>query len=113
VVATSVVSPDDDLMTGGGQSRVVLDGCGLLALVDTGSAGSMINGRGLDRLGLTPTGLARDPVAGMAGVNGRLQARRHWFGEFRIGPVIMARPEFLVSGVLEGGFKDCLKECLG
>jgi len=83
---------------------VVLDGCSLQALVDTGSAGSMINGRGLDRLGLTPAGLARDPVAGMAGVNGRLQARRHWFGEFRVGPVIMARPELLVSGVPEGGF---------
>jgi predicted aspartyl protease len=83
---------------------VVLDGCGLLALVDTGSTASVINGRGLYRLGLTPARLARDPIVALAGVNGRLPARLHRFTELRLGSLTVGKPEFLASGVPEGGF---------
>jgi predicted aspartyl protease len=83
---------------------VVLNGCGLLALVDTGSTGSIINARGLSRLGLTPARLARDVSVSMLGVGGRYPARLHRFTELRIGSLTIPKPALAASTVPEAGF---------
>jgi predicted aspartyl protease len=83
---------------------VALDGFSMTALVDTGSTVSMINSRGLHRLGLTPARLERDIIVSVAGVAGRLSARLHRFAELRIAAVTVATPEILVASVPETGF---------
>jgi hypothetical protein len=83
-------------------AQVVLDGCNLLALVGTG--GSLINTRGLYRVGLTPERLERDRIVSLEVVGGRLPARLHGFRQLRLGSVTILKPEIVVSSVPEAGF---------
>eukprot|EP01037_Dinobryon_pediforme_P012367 gene12367-12454_t len=43
-------------------AKVTLDGRELVALIDTGASGSLLNARGMHRMGLTPADATRDPV---------------------------------------------------
>jgi len=83
---------------------LTLDGCDLAALVDTGATSSVINARGLYRLGLTPERLGRDEIVSLTGVNGRLPVHLHRFANLSIGPLNITSPKILAARVPEAGF---------
>jgi Aspartyl protease len=72
---------------------VELDGRTLRTEIDSGSAVWLLTASGIDRLGLTPDVLARDPAGAMHGV-GRftLGTRRHRFDILRVGTERIADP---------------------
>jgi len=81
-----------------------LDGVDLIGLVDTGAAASLVNARGLYRLGLSPERLADDPVVSLVGLGGRIPARPHRFTELDFGGFGIARPLLLTAAVPEIGY---------
>jgi len=83
---------------------VRLDGRALVALVDTGAAGSMLNRRGMARLGLTPAALRGDRAAEMAALGGRTAGWWHRFGSCSVGSLSVPAPSMLVAEVPEPGF---------
>jgi predicted aspartyl protease len=64
---------------------VTLDGHELTALVDTGASNSLLNARGMHRMGVTPVEAARDPAMSSLAIGGRFAANFHRFGELRLG----------------------------
>ena len=83
---------------------VRLDGHDLIALLDTGADRSLINARGLYRLGLTPAAIAPDPFVTAAAIGGRFQAQAHRFAEFSFGPIRLPAPLLMVIDQPEAGF---------
>jgi hypothetical protein len=81
-----------------------LDGHELTALVDTGASTSLINARGLYRLGLTPQRLAHDPVIGDLGLGGMLKVHEHRFTDLRFGPLTLHNPVLLTAAVPEPAY---------
>jgi len=76
---------------------VTLDGHALLALVDTGAGASILNARGLYRLGLLAP--QDDKVVTLQTVGGIAPARLHRFTEFRIGKLSIAKPTLITQTV--------------
>ncbi len=83
---------------------VVLDGRGLTALVDTGSSASLINARGLHRLGLTPARIAAGRPMSSLSLGGRLNANLYPFAGLRIGPLVIRNPAILAAEIPEAAF---------
>jgi hypothetical protein len=83
---------------------VRLDGENLTALVDTGASTSLINARGLYRLGLTPARSAHDPAIAAIGLGGALKVHVHRFTELRVGPLILRDPLLLTAAVPEPAY---------
>jgi hypothetical protein len=83
---------------------VRLDGQALVALLDTGASRSMLNARGMVRLGLDATGMARDPMISTLGLGGDLPVRLHRFQTLGLGPLVVDRPVLAVAGVPEMAF---------
>jgi predicted aspartyl protease len=83
---------------------VRLDGRALVALVDTGAAGSMLNRRGMARLGLTPAALRGDRAAEMGALGGRTAGWWHRFASCSVGSLSVPAPLMLVAEVPEPGF---------
>ena len=80
---------------------VMLDGRALVALLDTGAAASLINARGLYRLGLAT------PDAGgvtLHGIGGATPAGRHLFRELRVGSLRVEAPALLTLASPEAAF---------
>lgn len=76
---------------------VSLDGRALTALLDTGASISLLNARGMHRMGLTPEGLARDPASPSMAIGGVFTPRRHGFGRLDFGPLSLKQPALFVT----------------
>jgi predicted aspartyl protease len=83
---------------------VILDGHALTGLVDTGASVSLINARGLYRLGLVPALQVHDPAVSMLSVGGESIVRRRQFTSLRIGPLKLAAPNILTQPVPEAAY---------
>lgn len=83
---------------------VRLDGRNLTALVDTGASASLINARGLYRLGLTPDLLARDHTALTTAIGGELTTHLHRFAELQVGAVRVSEPVLQTADVPEAAY---------
>ncbi len=81
-----------------------LDGHDLVGLVDTGASVSLINARGLHKLGLTPAQVARDQVVSSLGIGGAFTARRHRFGALQLGSLVVPNPDLLTLDRPEPAF---------
>jgi hypothetical protein len=81
-----------------------LDGHALTALVDTGASASLINARGLYRLGLTPPLSAHDPTVPMFAVGGESNVRLHRFTNLQIGAFSVPKPMMLTQIVPEPAY---------
>jgi len=81
-----------------------VDGRELTALVDTGASVSLINARGLYRLGLTQQSLASDPNGSVLGLGGSFVARLHRFSELRLGPLTLPTPSVFTVPLAEPAF---------
>jgi Aspartyl protease len=79
---------------------IELSGRTLRALIDSGSAISLLTASGIDRVGLTPDLLAQDPAGAMNGV-GRftIGTRRHHFDALRVGAERIADPTIWAAPV--------------
>jgi hypothetical protein len=77
-----------------------LDGCNLTALVDTGATFSLVNARGMHRLGLLAAGHA---VSG-SGLGGRFDVYPRRFTELRIGALVIPNPMLATANVPEPAF---------
>jgi hypothetical protein len=82
---------------------VQIDGRTIDAQIDTGSTVSLVNARGLHRLGLTPQALAHDQITAGTGIGGRFQDRSHRFGELRIGQQRIEAPVIRILAVPRPG----------
>jgi predicted aspartyl protease len=85
-----------------------LDGQNLTALVDTGASATLINARGLYKLGLTPARLAQDPVVSTAGLGGSFHTQPHRFTALQCGQLIVPAPLLLTAPVPEAAFDAIL-----
>ncbi len=83
---------------------VRLDGHDLTAMVDTGASRSLLNARGLHKIGLSAERLASDPTVSSAGIGGNFAARQHGFNELRIGRRVFRAPHVLIAEVPEPAF---------
>lgn len=83
---------------------VRLNGHSLLALVDTGASVSLINARGLYKLGLTPRQLDQDQALSTASLDGKLMGRAHCFTELCVGPLVVTKPFLMAAAVPELAF---------
>jgi predicted aspartyl protease len=83
---------------------VWLDGHALVALLDTGAATSLINMRGLYRLGVSPAQAQHDPRVVIHGLGGAAPAQLHQFGLLRIGQMEVAKPLMLTELVPEPAY---------
>jgi Aspartyl protease len=83
---------------------VRLEGHDLTALVDTGASTSLINARGLYRLGLTRQRMARDPAIADLGLGGTLKVHEHRFTELRFGPLTVRNPLMLTAAEPEPAY---------
>jgi predicted aspartyl protease len=71
-------------------AKVTLDGHELVALIDTGASGSLLNARGMHRVGLAPSDAARDPMVSSQAIGGQFQANQHRFREIRFGRLVIS-----------------------
>ncbi len=78
-----------------------LDGHDLIALLDTGSTTSLVNARGLRKLGLSAEQVAADPAVPSSGLGGQFTAHALRFAELRLGPIAVPRPVLLLADVAE------------
>ena len=83
---------------------IELDGHKLTALVDTGASISLINARGLHRLGLSTDRTTHDPEVFPKVLGGNIPAHRHSFGTLRIGGYEISAPRLLVYPQPEPAF---------
>jgi hypothetical protein len=83
---------------------VTLDGVALTALVDTGATASLLNAKGLHRLGLTPAEMAQDPAGSSLSIGGRVAVRAHQFRQLRVGNLVVPTPTILTAPVPELAF---------
>ncbi len=83
---------------------VWLDGQSVVALVDTGASVSLINARGLHKLGLTPEQVERDQPLSSMSLGGKLMGHLHRFTELRIGRLTVMQPWMLTAAVPELAF---------
>ncbi len=81
-----------------------VDGQELTALVDTGASATLINARGLYKLGITSAGAARDPVVTAAGLGGSFQGHMHRFAALQLGQLTVSNPLLLTAPVPEAAF---------
>ena len=86
--------PDDGILV-----PVLIDGHALDAQLDTGSEVSLIDARGLHRLGLTPEAIAHEPATQGLGIGGAFLEHRHQFAELRIGTLRIAAPAIRVAAL--------------
>jgi hypothetical protein len=82
---------------------VLIDGHPLDAQIDTGSVVSLIDARGLYRLGLTPQALAHDPTGEATAIGGAFRNQSHRFSELRVGAALIASPTLRVAAVRRPG----------
>ena len=83
---------------------VRLDGVSLVALVDTGAAVSLVNARGMFKLGLSGSARAADQVGSALGIGGSFSARRHRFETLMLGDRRFQAPALLVVATPEPAF---------
>jgi predicted aspartyl protease len=83
---------------------VEVDGVALEALLDTGAAASLINARGLHKLGLAEARLAGDPAASGFAIGGAFSMRMHGFGRLALGPIVVSAPRLAVAPLANAGF---------
>ncbi len=80
---------------------VMLDGHALTALIDTGASISLLNARGLHRMGIAPDSLSRDPTTEAMAIGGVFTPHRRTFDLLRVGPLTLRQPELFVSNTPE------------
>ncbi len=83
---------------------VRLDGRPLQALVDTGAGSSLLNARGLYRMGLTQADIVRDPTHEALGLGGTFDVKRHTFRSLQLGGLRIDAPALAVNDVPEAAF---------
>jgi predicted aspartyl protease len=81
-----------------------VDGQELTALVDTGASATLVNARGLYKLGITSARAAQDPAVTTAGLGGSFQAHMHRFAALQLGPLTLPDPLLLAASVPEAAF---------
>lgn len=81
-------------------AQLQLDGCSLTALLDTGATNSLVNARGLHRLGLALAGHAVPSWA----LGGAFAVVPHRFTELRIGALTLPNPILATANVPEPAF---------
>ena len=81
-----------------------LDGKELTALLDTGASATLVNARGLSKLGITTARAALDPVVTTSGLGGRFQAHLHRFASLQLGALTFSSPLLLTAAVPEPAF---------
>ncbi len=81
-----------------------LDGTELTALVDTGASRTLINARGLHRMGITAADAVRDPVVSASGLGGSFQAHLRQFGALQLGQTRFPNALLLIAAVPEIAF---------
>ena len=84
--------------------QVHLDGVALLALIDTGSSTSLLNARGLNRMGTAQPQSPYPPSIALHAIGGDSPATPHRFKELRIGPLVWRSPTILTEPVPEAAF---------
>ena len=82
-----------------------LDGQQLTALVDTGASATLINARGLYKLGVSSARAAQDPVVTAAGLGGGFLAHAHRFRRLEFGAITLSEPVLLTAPVRGGGVR--------
>jgi predicted aspartyl protease len=92
------ILPDNALVV-----QVLIDGRTLDAQLDTGAGASLIDARGLHRLGLTPAALAHDSTSLATGIGGQFLDQRHRFSELRIGAERIVSPTIRVAALPRPG----------
>jgi predicted aspartyl protease len=85
-------------------ARVRLDGHELTALIDTGASGTILNARGLYRMGLIGALPEAPPPVTLRGIGGESPATPRRFKELRIGTVAWQSPTLLTETVPEAAF---------
>jgi predicted aspartyl protease len=85
-------------------ARVMLDDRALQALVDTGAGSSLLNARGLYRMGLDQAALARDPTHEAMGLGGNFLVKTHIFGSLSLGRLRIEAPSISINAVPEPAF---------
>lgn len=76
---------------------VVLDGASGTAILDTGAQASVVGPSFAARIGLTPQGMAEDPIVHQRGVGpDTTEARLHRFQLLRIGPIAAPQPTLTI-----------------
>lgn len=83
---------------------LTLDGRELTALVDTGASISLLNARGMHRMGLSPSDAARDPSVASEAIGGRFAANLHRFGELRLGRRVISGFSMALLATAEPAF---------
>jgi predicted aspartyl protease len=83
---------------------VQLDGRALTALLDTGATRSLINDRGLYKLGLAASMIAHDQGAAINAVGGASTVRMHAFHELRLAGKSFAQPVVAVVDVTAAAY---------
>jgi hypothetical protein len=79
---------------------VTLDGQALTALLDTGASASLLNARGLHRMGR----LAAGPEGHIQALGGATQVQAHRFARLVVGPLTIEGPTLLAAQVPEAAF---------
>ncbi len=85
-------------------AKVTLDDRALQALVDTGAGSSLLNARGLHRMGLDEAAIARDPMHQAIGLGGNFQVRSHTFRSLSLGRLRIEAPSLAINAVPEPAF---------
>jgi len=81
-----------------------VDGGELTALVDTGASRTLVNARGLYKLGINPADDRRGAIVTTAGLGGRFQARMHGFATLQLGRLVVRDPLLLTAAIPEAAF---------
>jgi hypothetical protein len=79
---------------------VTLDGQALTALLDTGASASLLNAKGLHRMGR----LTADPEGKIEALGGALPVQAHRFARLAVGPLMIKGPTLLAAEVPEAAF---------
>jgi predicted aspartyl protease len=85
-------------------TQIQIDGASLTALIDTGAGVSMLNARGMHKMGVSPQQIARDPVVSSMALGGRFNANQHRFRTLQLGVTKVDNPTLIVLATPEPAF---------
>lgn len=85
-------------------AQVTLDDRALHALIDTGAGSSLLNARGVHRMGLDQAAIARDPSHQAMGLGGNFEVKAHVFRSLSLGRLRIDAPSLAINAVPEAAF---------